>query len=171
MAASGQRSEIDQIWPHKSHFGSTFGSRLSDLDKIWHGHIIWPFKQACAMNNFAFIAKSKMAGGGQRSKLDQIWPHKSHFGSAFESRSSDLDTIWHEHTYCPYKVKQVCARIYRLGQNQRWPLEAKGLKSTKFDSKNHISGRHLDPVHPIWTKFGMDILLDPKNKPVQEFLI
>ena len=30
---------------------------------------------------------------------------------------------------------------------------------------------HLDPVHLIWTKFGMDILVDPRNKPVEGFFI
>ena len=33
--------------------------------------------------------------------------------------------------------------------------------------KNRISARYLDPVHSIWTKFGMDMLLDPTNKPAQ----
>ena len=30
---------------------------------------------------------------------------------------------------------------------------------------------HLDLVHPIWTIFGMDILLDPRNKPTEEICI
>jgi len=30
---------------------------------------------------------------------------------------------------------------------------------------------NLDPVHRIQTKFGMDILLDPRNKPAEEFFI
>ena len=42
---------------------------------------------------------------------------------------------------------------------------------TEFDPTNHISGRHLNSLHPIWTKFGMEILLDPRNNPVEEFLI
>ena len=37
--------------------------------------------------------------------------------------------------------------------------------------KNHIFLNNSDPVHPIWTKLGMDILLDIRNKPVGEFLI
>ena len=45
----------------------------------------------------------------------------------------------------------------------------KGPKATKSDHTNHILSRHLDPVHPSWTKFGMDILLNLKNKPVEEF--
>ena len=30
---------------------------------------------------------------------------------------------------------------------------------------------HLDSVHLIWTKFGMDIPLDPRNNPVEAFFI
>ena len=30
---------------------------------------------------------------------------------------------------------------------------------------------NLDSVHRIQTKFGMDILLDPRNKPAKEFFI
>ena len=46
-------------------------------------------------------------------------------------------------------------------------------KATKFDPTNYISARHLDAVHLIWTKFGMDILVYPKNKHVEleEFFI
>ena len=33
----------------------------------------------------------------------------------------------------------------------------------------HIFAWHLDPVHRIQSKFGMDILLDPRNKPAKEF--
>ena len=40
-----------------------------------------------------------------------------------------------------------------------------------WEGKNHILAWYLDPVHLIWTKFGMDILLDPRNKPVKEFFI
>ena len=42
---------------------------------------------------------------------------------------------------------------------------------TEFDPTNHISAWHLNPLHPIWTKFGMNILIDPENNPVKEFLI
>ena len=37
--------------------------------------------------------------------------------------------------------------------------------------KNHIFWNDSDPVHPIYTKFGMDILLDIRNKPADEFFI
>ena len=30
---------------------------------------------------------------------------------------------------------------------------------------------NLDPVHRIQTKVGIDILLDPRNKPAEEFFI
>ena len=35
MAAGGQKSKNGQILPHKSHFGSSFGSGSSDLDQNW----------------------------------------------------------------------------------------------------------------------------------------
>ena len=37
--------------------------------------------------------------------------------------------------------------------------------------KIHIFASHLDPVHRIQSKFGMDILLDPRNTPAEEFFI
>ena len=37
--------------------------------------------------------------------------------------------------------------------------------------KNNIFCHNLDPVHRIQTKFSMDILLDPRNKLVEEFFI
>ena len=118
-----------------------------------------------------FLIYRKIQDGRQGSKV-QNWPnltHKSHFGSAFGSRSSDLDKILHEHTTWPFK--QACATISHLSQNPRWSLGVKGPKSTKFDLANHISAWHLDLVYQIWTKFGMNILLDPTNKFAQEFLI
>ncbi len=30
---------------------------------------------------------------------------------------------------------------------------------------------HLGPVHLIWLTFRMDILVDPRNKPVEEFFL
>ena len=53
-----------------------------------------------------------------------------------------------------------------FSQNSRWP-SVKGQKSLKFDFKNHISARHLDPVCLIWKKNDMDRLLDDKNKPAE----
>ena len=47
-----------------------------------------------------------------------------------------------------------------------WP-SVKGKKSTKFDPSNYILARHLDPVRLIWTKFGMDMLVDHGNKRVE----
>ena len=37
--------------------------------------------------------------------------------------------------------------------------------------KNHVLAWHLDPVHPIWTKISMNMVFDPKNKPIEEFFI
>ena len=37
--------------------------------------------------------------------------------------------------------------------------------------QNECFCNNLDPAHLIWTKFGMDIQLDPRNKPAEEFFI
>ena len=63
--------------------------------------------QTSLCKNLSVRAKSKMAARGQRSKIDQIWLHKPHFGLAFGSRSSDFDKVWYGHTTWPYK--QSCA--------------------------------------------------------------
>ena len=70
-----------------------FGQNLAWTNKLTLGTSLW--------ENFLFFSKSKMAAFGQRSKIDQIWPYKLHFGSAFGSGSSDLDKIWHGHTTWP----------------------------------------------------------------------
>ena len=101
MATGVQSSKISHSWPHKSHFGSTFGSGWSDLDNIWHGHTSYLTLETSPQKKFSFFSKYKMAVGGQRTEIVQIWPHKSHFGSSFESGSSDLDNIWHGHTTWP----------------------------------------------------------------------
>ena len=190
MAARGQRSEIDQIWPHISHiiwfpfirFWTKFGMdilhnpsnkpaqeflvyrkiqdgrqgskvqnrpNLTPQITFWVSisisfirfgqNLAWTYfltLQSTLRKNLSVSSKSKMSAVGQRSKIVQIWPHKSHFGSAFGSHSSDLDKICHEHTSWPYK--QVCARLYPLVQNLRYPSEVKGQKWTKFDPTNHI---------------------------------
>merc|ERR1711983_200753 len=41
----------------------------------------------------------------------------------------------------------------------------------KRSRRIHIFCNNLDPAHRIQTKFGMDILLDPWNKPAKEFFI
>ena len=92
--------------------------------------------------NFSFIIIFKMAARGLKvQNLPNLNPQIT-FQLAFGFRSSDLDKTRHEHSTWPFK--QVCPRIYQLGQNPRWPLGIKGPKSTKFDSTNHISARHLD---------------------------
>ena len=39
------------------------------------------------------------------------------------------------------------------------------------EGKFHIFCNNLNPVYRIQAKFGMDILLNPRNKPVEEFFI
>jgi hypothetical protein len=59
-----------------------------------------------------------------------------------------------------------------ISVSTKYKMAAGGQRSkmTKFDPTNHISARHFDLVHQIWTKFGMNILLDPTNKFAQEFI-
>ena len=79
--------------------------------------------------NFSFFSKSKMAAGGQKSKIGQILPHKSHFGSSFGSGSSDLDQIWQVDTTQP--KEQAYGRIFDLSQNPRWPPQPPLRQITK----------------------------------------
>ena len=79
--------------------------------------------------NFSFFSKSKMAAGGQKSKIGQILPHKSHFGSSFGSGSSDLDQIWQVDTTQP--KEQAYRRIFDLSQNPRWPPQPPLRQITK----------------------------------------
>ena len=56
-------------------------------------------------------------------------------------------------------------RFLHLLQNPRWSSEVKGKKLANFGPTNHLSAPHLDPIHLIWTKCAIDILLYPRNKP------
>ena len=87
IAAGGQRSEIAQIWPHKSHAGSAFRSSLSDLDNIWHGHTTWHDPTRNKPADFFIFSKTKMAAGGQKLNFGS----KSHFGLANGSLSPDFE--------------------------------------------------------------------------------
>ena len=78
---------------------------------------------------FSFISKSKMATGGQKSKIGQILPHTSHFGSSFGSGSSNLDQIWQVNTTQP--KEQAYVRIFDLSQNPRWPPQPPLRQITK----------------------------------------
>ena len=40
-----------------------------------------------------------------------------------------------------------------------------------MDPQNERFWKNSDLVHLIWTQFGMDILIDPRNKPAEEFFI
>ena len=136
MAARGQRSKIDQIWPHKSHFGSAFGSRSSNLNNIWHGHATWPFKQACA-RIFHFIAKSKMAEMGTKVQ------NRPNLSPQITFR---LDTwiyfirFWQNLAWPYYLTLKTSLRknFLFIAKYSRWPPGVKGPKSTKFDPTNHI---------------------------------
>ena len=73
----------------------------------------------------------------------------------------DTNTSNHVIVLVPLNKPEQELFIYREIPDGRWPLGVKGPKSTKYDTKNHILARHLDLVCQIWTKFCMDILLDP----------
>ena len=93
---------------------------------------------------------------------------------------------------------RIWIRLIRFGQYLAWAyyltLETSLRKNFSFFSKSkmaaggqsaedshccrglpllpiHIFCNNLDPAHRIQTKFGMDILLDPWNKPAKEFFI
>ena len=167
MAAVGQRSKIDQIWPHND----ISALYLDLVHQIWTKFGMNILRDPKNKSAQEFLIHRKIQDGRQGSKVQNRpnLTNKSHFGSAFGSRSSDLDQILHGHTTWPFK--QACATISHLSQNPRWSPGVKGSKSTKFDLANHISSWHLDLVYQIWTQFGMNILLDPTNKFAQEFLI
>ena len=168
MAAGGQRSKIDQIWPHKSHFGSAFGSRSSNLDKIWHEHSTWPLKQACA-RTFHLSQNPRWPPGVKG-------PKSTKFDTTNHILARHLDLacqIWTK--FCMdilLDLKNKSAQeffIYRKIQDgrrgskiQNWPRQ--------IWPHNDISALHLDLVHQIWKKIGMNILLDPTNKFAQEFI-
>ena len=52
---------------------------------------------------------------------------------------------------------------FSFSQNPRWPPAVKYLR--------HVILVLQYPVNWIQTKFGMDILIDPRNKPAEEFII
>ena len=39
----------------------------------------------------------------------------------------------------------------------------------EVEMENHILAWQLNPVYPILTKIGMDLVLDPKNKSAEDF--
>ena len=80
--------------------------------------------------NVSFFLKSKMAAGGQKSKIGQILHHKSHFGSSFGSGSTDLDQIWRVDTTQP--KEQAYGKFFDLSQNPRWPLQPPLRQITKL---------------------------------------
>ena len=119
--------------------------------------------QTSLHKNFSFIAISKMAAGGQRSKIYKFDPTS-------QISARHLDLVNQIRTKFGMNIELDPSNkpaqeffIYRKIQDGR--RGSKNQTTTKFDPTNHISARHLVPVHQIWTKFGMNILLDPSNKP------
>ena len=72
-------------------------------------------------------------------------------------RFRDTNTSNHVIVLVPSNKPEQELFIYRKIPDGCWPLGVKGPKSTKFNPRNYILARHLDLVHEIWTKFGMNI--------------
>ena len=123
----------------------------------------WPKKQACG--RLIDLSQNQIC----QPRLPLWWIKKSAMtrqitfplGNAF--RSSDLDKNGMGMLLDP-KNKPTATFLDLNFPNSRWRPSVKGPKSTIFDPTNYISARHLDPVHLIWTKFGMGILLDLRHK-------
>ena len=106
-----------------------------------------------------------MATGSQRSKIDQNYPQiPFRLGILIRFGQNVAGTHY-------LTIKQACGRIFHLSQYPRWLLAVKRKKSAKIDPINHISTGHLDILHPIWSRFGMVIPLDPRRKPMDENFI
>ena len=106
----GSMSKNDQIWTHKLRFASAFGSCSLDLDKIWHEHTTWPFKQACASISRLLQNPRWLPGvkGPKSTKFDPtnsfrlgIWISFIRFGQIL---------AW---TYFLTQQTSLCARIYQ----------------------------------------------------------
>ena len=114
--------------PHKIN---VFG--ITRIRFIWFGlNLAWTYNltlETSPRKNFSFFSKSKMAAGGEKSKIGQILPHKSYFGSSFGSGSSDLDQIWQVDTTQP--KEQAYGRIFDLSQNPTWPPQPPLRQITK----------------------------------------
>ena len=106
-----------------------------------------------------------MATGSQRSKIDQNYPQiPFRLGILIRFGQNVAGTHY-------LTIKQACGQIFHLSQYPRWLLAVEHKKSAKIDPINHISTGHLDILHPIWSRFGKVIPLDPRRKPMDENFI
>ena len=91
------------------------------------------------------------------------------------SLGSVVAVKWHFGVVNWRKLAWACYLTMKttLGNNFRFfkmTAFVKGPKSAKFYTTNHIAPRHLNPVHLIWAKFGLDILLDIRKQPAEFFI-
>ena len=107
-----------------------------------------------------------------RSKV-QNWPNLTPPNHVLARHSDPADPIW---TKSGIDIlldprNKPAEEFFHLSQNPRWPPAVKDPNSAKFDPANHISAQHSNRAHPIMTRCGIDILLDPRNKPAVQLFI
>ena len=61
--------------------------------------------------------------------------------------------------------------LYELLCHKKEKKKKEDKKEKERTQQNKCFCNNLDLVQLIWTKFGMDIQLDPRNKPAEEFFI
>ena len=71
----------------------------------------------------------------------------------------------------PYSIclNLLCEIFFSSHRSALWT--ALSQEGEGEGEQNECFCNNLDPVHLIWTKVGMDIQLDPRNKSVKEFFI
>ena len=118
MAACGQRSEITQIWPHKSDFCSAFGYGSSNLDNIWHGHTTWPKKQAW-LRNFHFSQNPRWPAAVKGPKLAKFDP-TNHISAPHLDPVHLIWTIFDMGILVDPRNK-AADFFFHFSQNPKWP--------------------------------------------------
>lgn len=152
----------------KSYFGFTipfirFGKKLA-----W----LWSFTLKTSLQKtLSFLWKSNI---GQSPKI-RNQPNlntKITFWHGIWIPLIQFDKIWHGH-WLLLKLNPETSpqKNWSFIPKSKMAAAVKRQKSVKFDPTKHFLALHLDPVHPIWTKFGIGVLLDPRNRPVQEYLV
>ncbi len=75
LTRGGQRSKFGLFWPNFTPMRSIFGITRNASVQFWHNLVQWH-------NLTLGTSLDGRLRFGQRSKIDQIWPYKLHFGSA-----------------------------------------------------------------------------------------
>ena len=116
-------------------------------------------------------------------RLNQRYAYIRNFGyfgmivwKFFAARAFNIYSYWHSSTYLLSILKitpnegivtKVKIMLPLPPPQVLWTAlsqEEEKEEEHKMGCKNNISARHFDSIHPIWTKFSMDILLDPSTQ-------